>query len=124
MGVWWDMDTCLLPPDLDRHKIRQRIESALEKHLPFTISAIPCFTISAIGDLRRIPEADLEAILSTGFFTKHVIDGEFSLISLDIQFRFFFFQLGFMSSGLIFQVRWAFCRIWVVGRRIIHHRLR
>ncbi|CAA7026542.1 unnamed protein product [Microthlaspi erraticum] len=71
-GVWWDMDTCLLPQGFDPYKVRQRIESALEKHLPFTSSAIGDvpFTISAIGDLSRIPETDLEAILSTGFVSK------------------------------------------------------
>ncbi|CAA7026544.1 unnamed protein product [Microthlaspi erraticum] len=76
-GVWWDMDTCPFPKGFDRYQVRQSIESALENHLPLTSSAIGDvpFTMSAIGDLSRIPEADLEAILSTGFFTKHVTDG-------------------------------------------------
>ncbi|CAA7026260.1 unnamed protein product [Microthlaspi erraticum] len=65
--VWWDMNTCPPPEELDPYQIRQSIESAFSHYLPFTISAH--------GNLKAIPPGLLESILSSGIILKHGLDG-------------------------------------------------
>ncbi|CAA7051918.1 unnamed protein product [Microthlaspi erraticum] len=66
-GVWWDIDTCLVPQGFDPRQVRQRLDSAFVNHLPLTISAV--------GNLERIPPGVLGPILSTGIIMKHGLEG-------------------------------------------------
>uniref|UniRef100_A0A1J3I3L9 NYN domain-containing protein n=1 Tax=Noccaea caerulescens TaxID=107243 RepID=A0A1J3I3L9_NOCCA len=71
-GVWWDIDTCLVPIEVDPYQVRQCIDSALKNHLPFTISAI--------GNLERLSSDLLEPILSSGIFMRHGKDGAVDIL--------------------------------------------
>ncbi|CAA7026377.1 unnamed protein product [Microthlaspi erraticum] len=57
-GVWWDLDTLLLPEQIKPYQARQSIESTFPEHSPFIISAI--------GNLNNISDDVLEPILSAG----------------------------------------------------------
>ncbi|KAJ4912979.1 zinc finger protein-related [Raphanus sativus] len=66
-GVWWDMNTCPVPPGFDPRHVRGCIKSALEKKIgrPSVVS------IYALGNLEYIPRDLLEMISSSGITLIH-----------------------------------------------------
>ncbi|KAL1816481.1 hypothetical protein DCAR_0520883 [Daucus carota subsp. sativus] len=69
-SVWWDIENCQVPRGFDVYGIAQNISSALAK-----MSYCGPISISAYGDILRIPKPVQEALNSTGISLNHVPAG-------------------------------------------------
>ncbi|CAA7059763.1 unnamed protein product [Microthlaspi erraticum] len=66
--VLWDMDSCPVPDGYDARRVRPSIESALKN-----LGYMGPVTISAMGNLEKIPSQVLQGLSSTGIAVKHCL---------------------------------------------------
>ncbi|KAK6915723.1 NYN domain, MARF1-type [Dillenia turbinata] len=69
-SVWWDIENCQVPKGCDPHPIAQNIVSALVK-----MNYSGPVSISAYGDITKIPDPIRKALSSTGISLNHVSQG-------------------------------------------------
>lgn len=70
ISVWWDIENCPVPRNVDPHKIAQNLSSTLHHgNLNGPV------TIDAFGDTKVLKEDVLEALSSTGININHVPSG-------------------------------------------------
>lgn len=75
-GVWWDINTCPVPADVDPRYVRQCIVAGLEKQIRRPTKTI----IYAMGNLEYISSDILEKIASSGIILIHAPCGANHLI--------------------------------------------
>ncbi|WZZ07698.1 hypothetical protein YC2023_093619 [Brassica napus] len=76
-GVWWDINTCLVPGGYDPRRVRPSIEAAL-----FKLMGPHPVVIYCVGNLEYISRTLLEEISSSGIRFKHTPFGGVEFIRL------------------------------------------
>ncbi|CAN7013891.1 unnamed protein product [Brassica oleracea var. botrytis] len=66
ISVWWDITSCPVPKGYGPSIVRRSIESKLKK-----TGYSGCLTITALGNLKDIPDEVLVTYSSTGIVLKH-----------------------------------------------------